>query len=81
MDQRKKTNPDNQAALDNINNAGRAMCRLRHHLEKSNPWEVLEKAETTMKDIENTPANRRATLAKTDVHLALEAHRRFQRNS
>ncbi len=30
--------PDTQATLDELDDAGRAMCQMRHHLEKVDPW-------------------------------------------
>lgn len=75
-----RPDPDTQKVFDDLDVAGRATCQLRHHLEKMNPWDALRKAETILENTESSPANRYAGVAKTEVHLAMEAHRRFQRN-
>jgi hypothetical protein len=71
---------DTEKVFDDLEDAGRAMCQLRHHLEKANPWDALKKAETMLENIESSPANHYAGLARTEVHIAMEAHRRFQRD-
>lgn len=75
-----RPDPDTEKVFDDIEDAGRALCVLRHHLEKTNPWEALKKAETILGNMESSPANRYSGLAKTEVHLAMEAHRRFQKD-
>jgi hypothetical protein len=75
-----KINRDNQAALNDINDAGRAMCQLRHHLEKADPWAALVIAETILETMRKDPNNQYAGVATTEVRLAMEAHRRFQRD-
>ncbi|MBV1864918.1 MAG: hypothetical protein KUG74_10835 [Rhodobacteraceae bacterium] len=72
--------PDTQSVLDDLDDAGRAMCQLRHHLEKANPWDALKKAETILENTESSPANRYVGIARTEIRLAIEAHHRFQRD-
>ncbi|MGH1353606.1 MAG: hypothetical protein ACRBBS_00800 [Thalassovita sp.] len=72
--------PDTQATLDDLDDAGRAMCQLRHHLEKTDPWSALGKAETILETIRKETDNQSGGLATTEVHLTMEAHRRFQRD-
>ena len=75
-----RPDPDTEKVFEDLDDAGRTMCQLRHHLEKANPWDALKKAATILENIESSPANRYAGIAKTEVHLAIEAHRRFQRD-
>lgn len=75
-----RPDPDTEKVFDDLDDAGRAMCQLRHHLEKANPWDALKKAETILENLTSDLSNRYAGLAKTEVHLAMEAHRRFQRD-
>lgn len=72
--------PDTQATLDDLDDAGRAMCQLRHHLEKNDPWRGLTKAETILETMRKEQSNQYANFAATEVHLAMDAHRRFQRD-
>jgi hypothetical protein len=72
--------PDTHTTLQDLDDAGRTMCQLRHHLEKADPWAALKKAETILETMRKDPSNQYAGVAVTDVRLAMEAHRRFQRN-
>lgn len=72
--------PDTQNTLNDLDDAGRQMCLLRHHLEHAAPWEALQKAETVFESLSTDPANLYAGAARSEVRLAIEAHRRFQRD-
>ncbi len=72
--------PDTQATLDDLDGAGRAMCQLRHHLEKTDPWRGLAKAETILETLRKKAGYQFASFATTEVRLAMQAHRRFQRD-
>ncbi len=72
--------PDTQTTLDDLDDAGRAMCQLRYHLEQVDPWSGLAKAETILETMRKEKGNQYASFATTEVHLAMEAHRRFQRD-
>lgn len=76
---RERPDPDTAKVFEDLDDAGRAMCQLRHHLEKANPWDALKKAETMLENTKSSPANRYAGLGKTEVRLVMEAHRQFQR--
>jgi len=72
---------DTQTTLDDLDDAGRASCLLRHHLEQNDPWRTLghvEKRLNLLRDA-NEPCQPTA-LPTVAVKLALDAHRRFQRN-
>ncbi len=73
--------PDTQATLDDLNDAGRASCLLRHHFEKNDPWRTLRRTEQTLMRLRETGEPcQPAALPTVNVKLAMEAHRRFQRN-
>lgn len=72
--------PDTHTTLQDLDDAGRSMCQLRYHLEKADPWVALKKAETILETVRKDPSNQYAGVAVTNVHLAMEAHRRFQRD-
>jgi len=74
-----RPDPDTEKVFNDLDDTGRAMCQLRHHLEKANPWDALKKAETILESLDADPANRFAGIARTEIRLAMEAHRRFQR--
>ena len=73
-------NPDTQATLDDLDDAGRASIQLRHHLEQSDPWHTLGRVEKTLIRLRETGEPcQPAALPTVDVKLAMDAHRRFQR--
>lgn len=73
--------PDTQATLDDLDNAGRESCLLRHHLEQNDPWRTLGQIEKRLNHLQDAGEPCQPTALPTvDVKLALEAHRRFQRN-
>lgn len=72
---------DTQAALDDLEDAGRASCLLRHHLEQNDPWRTLGHVEKRLNHLRDASEPCQTTALPTvDVKLALEAHRRFQRD-
>lgn len=74
--------PDTQATLDDLDDAGRASCLLRHHLEQNDPWRTLGQVENRLNRLRDAGEPCQPTALPTvDVKLALEAHRRFQRDS
>jgi len=73
--------PDTQTTLDDLDNAGRRSCLLRHHLEQNDPWRTLGHIEKRLNRLHEAGEPCQTTALPTiDVKLALEAHRRFQRN-
>ncbi|PCH75115.1 MAG: hypothetical protein COC12_01840 [Rhodobacteraceae bacterium] len=72
--------PDTQGVLEDLDDAGRLMCSLRHHLEKSDPWAALKQAATILESLDVDPANRHTGIARTEIRMAMEAHRRWQRD-
>ena len=70
---------DTQSVLNDVDNAGRAACRLRHHLEKTDPWAVLARVQTQFSKLSHDPSNSPGAIARTEVQLAMETHLRFQR--
>ena len=74
--------PDTQATLDDLDGAGRASCLLRYHLEQSDPWRTLGRAEKTLiRSRETGEPCQPAALPTVNVKLAMDAHRRFQREN
>ncbi len=71
---------DTEKVLEDIDGAGRTACRLRHHLEKTDPWSVLGRVEAQLAELSRDPSKPPAVIAGVDVRLAMEAHRRFQRD-
>lgn len=73
--------PDTQATLDDLDDAGRASCLLRHHLEQNDPWRTLGHVEKRLNRLRDAgEACQITALPTVDVKLAMEAHRRFQRD-
>lgn len=70
---------DTQNTLDDIEDASRNLMRLRHHLEKTDPWNVLERIETVLANADEANAAKILGSIKIETKLAMEAHRRFQR--
>jgi hypothetical protein len=54
---------------------------LRLHLERTQPWSTLGKADALFEKIRSEHGSQHTGIATTEVRLALEAHRRFQRAS
>jgi hypothetical protein len=73
-------NEDTQNTLDDIEDANCNLMRLRHHLEKADPWNVLGRIETILSNVDDTNVTRTLGSVKVEAKLAMEAHRRFQRN-
>ena len=73
--------PDTQSTLDDLEDASRTSCLLRHHLEQYDPWRMLEHVEKRLNQLQEAGEPCQPTALPTvDVKLALEAHRRFQRS-
>lgn len=73
--------PDTQATLDDLDDAGRASCQLRYHLEQNDPWRTLGHIEKRLNRLRDAgEPYQPTTLPTVDVKLAMEAHRRFQRD-
>lgn len=73
--------PDTQDTLVDLEVAGRASCLLRHHLEQNDPWRTLGNVEKRLNRLRDAGEPCQPTALPTvDVKLALDAHRRFQRN-
>ena len=72
---------DTEKVLEDIDDAGRAVCLLRHHLDQNDPWTTLTRLEGALERlrVSGQPAQVTA-LPSVDVKLAMDAHRRFQRD-
>ena len=72
---------DTQNTLDDISEATRTLDRLRHHVEQTDPWRVLARIEQTFERLQasDQPITT-GQFPTVDVKLAMEAHRRFQRD-
>ncbi len=71
---------DTQNTLDDIDDASRNLMRLRHHLEQADSWDVLKRIETILSNADDANATRTLGSVKVETKLAIEAHRRFQRD-
>lgn len=78
---RHRPDEDTEKVLEDLDDAGRTACRLRHHLEQNDPWSSLTRVETYLEGLgtsgEQVPVT---ALPSVDVKLAMDAHRRFQRD-
>ena len=72
---------DTQNTLDDITDATRTLDRLRHHLEHVDPWRVLARIEQCFERLRasDQPITT-GQLPTVDAKLAMDAHRRFQRD-
>ncbi|RUS60940.1 hypothetical protein EGN72_07130 [Pseudorhodobacter sp. E13] len=76
-----KPDEDTEKALEDIDDASRASCLLRHHLEQNDPWRTLGRTEQTLHRLRETgELIQPAALPAVEVKLAMDAHRRFQRD-
>lgn len=74
-----RPDPDTQQVYGDIEDASRDLAALRYHLEHNDPWRTLahsEKALTRVREANETPI---VGLPTVEVKLAMDAHRRFQR--
>lgn len=72
---------DTEKVLEDLDDVGRTACRLRHHLEQNDPWSSLTRVETCLDRLRGSGKPVPATaLPSVDVKLAMDAHRRFQRD-
>lgn len=76
---RDRPEEDTVEVLELLEKAGTSLLTLRDQLDKSAPWDALKKAETLLENTKAPQQNLYANRAKTEIHLAMEAHRRFQR--
>ncbi len=76
-----KPDEDTEKVLEDIDDAGRTACRLRYHLEQNDPWRTLGRTEKSLSRLRETGEPcQPAALPTVEVKLAMDAHRRFQRN-
>jgi hypothetical protein len=72
---------DTEKVLEELDDAGRAVCRLRHHLDQNDPWATLTRLEGALERLRVSGQPVQVTaLPSVDVKLAMDAHRRFQRD-
>ncbi len=77
---RERPEGETREVLEMLDSAGSTLLTLRDQLDKSAPWDALKKAETLLENNIAPQQNLYANRAKTEIHMAMEAHRRFQRN-
>lgn len=71
--------PETTKAYEEIEDACRDLIALRLHLERTQPWSTLGKADALFEKIRTEYGSQHTGIATTEVRLALEAHQRFQR--
>ena len=74
--------PDSDTAtvFEDIEDAARDLATLRLHLERTQPWSALGKADALFDKIRAEHGSQHTGIASTEIRLAVEAHRRFQRD-
>ena len=71
--------PDTEKVYEDIADACRELDRLRLHLEQNDPWAVLGRTDEAFRRLREETGSTSTGLPVVDVKLAMEAHRRFQR--
>jgi len=74
-----RPDPDTEKVFEDIEDASRDLATLRLHLERTQPWSTLGKADAMFEKIRTEQGSQHMGIATTEVRLAVEAHRRFQR--
>lgn len=72
---------DTQQVYGEIEDASRDLAALRQHLEMNDPWRTLTQTEKTLARVRETSETPIVGLPTVEVKLAMDAHRRFQRES
>ena len=72
---------DTQKTLEDLDDAGRSACRLRFHLEQNDPWRTLAHTEKALVRVREASQKAVPGLPTVEVKLAMDAHRRFQRDA
>jgi len=72
---------DTQKTLEDLDDAGRSACRLRFHLEQNDPWRTLAHTEKSLARVREASQTPVPGLPTVEVKLAMDAHRRFQRDA
>lgn len=75
-----RPDPDTEKVYEDIEDASRDLSTLRLHLERTAPWSALTKADALFGKLRAEHGSQHMGIATTEVRLAVEAHRRFQRD-
>lgn len=75
-----RPDPDTEQVYGDIEDATRDLAALRQHLETNDPWRTLDHAERALVRVRETQEAAIPGLPTVEVKLAMEAHRRFQRD-
>lgn len=72
---------DTEKVLEDIYDASRAVCLVRYHLDRNDPWTILTRLEGALERLRDSGQPVQvAALPSVDVKLVMDAHRRFQRD-
>lgn len=77
---RDRPEEDTGEVLELLEKAGTSLLNLRGQLDKSAPWEALAMADEIFSDKDFLANKTHLNSAKVRVKLAMEAHKRFQRD-
>jgi len=75
-----RPDPDTEQVYGEIEDATHDLATLRQHLETNNPWRTLSHTEKALARVRETSQSTVPGLPTVEVTLAMEAHRRFQRD-
>lgn len=75
-----RPDPDTEKVFEEIEDATRDLATLRLHLERTQPWSTLGKADALFEKIRSEHGSQQTGIASIEIRLAVEAHQRFQRD-